>query len=217
MAIRQHSISAKAINKNKYPRSWKLRKKSWNSLKRLRMSRYLINLENGCRIFKQSMIAQSNKNAEQLFYRFELISRREQISSKNLEWAISKAYDIVSEYGFSIHKPQIYLFAIVMPVFSIFYWILEYLSLNDIRDILSEPAAGRNWENALRALSASCSRIFPFGAFEEVSKNFASNVNGEGHPFLSFIYMLSGTTESFIAILLAFLSGLAIRRRFQIN
>lgn len=204
--------------KAKYPKSRKVRRKLTNA-KREEM---LEQLEGGCRTLKLEMERQGDKNREQLLYKFELLARRAQESTPGFEKFLSRRYEQFADYGANAFKPITGLFGLwvlCIPIFGLFHLDMDAIialfesgQAADFQAWLSLLATVPS--NLVEAASVSASRIFPFGAFEDVSKDFATSL---GQPYLKLIFRLLATFESFLALTLAFLFGLAVRRRFQIS
>lgn len=157
-------------------------------------------LESGCRVLKQAMALQSDKAREQMFYRFELIARRKQKATPLTERLFSWLYGATSNYGASIGRPIVSLVALVVA-FAGVYWGLQGAFTS---------------ASAIDALGFSASRIFPFGAFEDVSKEWIGGF--ERHDSLATLGIrVLASFESLFALVLVFLLGLAVRRKFQIG
>ena len=194
-------------------------------------------LEAGCRTLKRATAMVADKSMEQLFYRFELKARRHQSISLS-EFFISHAYSFCSKYGASYFQPVALLFSVCV-VFSIAYWPLSdgasWPYIQNIAEELSpalrnEPGARSVLSKVLKhptppivnlnqvdeVINMSASRIFPFGLFGEDSEALEINARKNGVICL-LLFRAGATLESFFAIILAFLFGVAIKRRFQIN
>jgi hypothetical protein len=140
----------------------------------------------------------------QQFYRFELLARRAQRDTPAWEKLFSLLYGAASNYGASMARPFGALFVLV-GLFALYYHLRAYgLSLSWPPD----------WAQTVASLEFSASRVFPFGAFEDVSKNWIG-------MFTSGLFRLEmrilGSVQSALALALVFLFGLAVRRRFQIS
>jgi len=205
-----------------------------------RRENYLEELENACRLLKQQMEMQSDKTREQLFYRFELLARRAQRTTPWLERRFSDLYRNLSDYAGSQVKPIVWLVVVWMTFAVAYAGFVGYTELNPAQtrpvtnagfDLFKEAAWRRVTpsELVLQSAALSASRIFPFGAFEDVSKNFGNRLEcktAEGdpmphcvweQPLKAFAFRALATLQSFIALILAFLFGLSVRRRFQIS
>ena len=70
----------------------------------------------------------------------------------------------------------------------------------------------------IKSIEMAASRIFPFGAFEEISKNWFNELECRGaYPWTVLCARLFASLQSLIALLLIFLFGLAVRRRFKVG
>lgn len=166
-------------------------------------------LERGCRVLKQEMEKASNKSREQLLYRFELRARRAQRHLPPGEKFFSYLYGWASDYGASLVRPVLGLGALVL-IFGVAYWGFA----TGFRIDPSSPIA---WGALAEALSVSASRVFPFGAFEWVTRDWMAVRQGQGGPGFVLVLRLLATLQTALALGLVFLFGLALRRRFQIS
>lgn len=166
-------------------------------------------LERGCRVLKQAMEKSSNKSREQLLYRFELKARRAQSDLPMGEKLFSYLYGWTSNYGASLIRPAICLGGILL-IFGLIYWGAGTSFLIDTSTSIA-------WHSLGEALSVSASRVFPFGAFESVTEDWMKDREGQGGAALVLILRLLATIQTLLALGLAFLFGLALRRRFQIS
>lgn len=157
-------------------------------------------LESGCRVLKQAMAGQTDKAREQMFYRFELIARRRQAATPLTERVFSWLYGATSNYGASIGRPLGSL-ALLVAAFAALFWV-------------ADPP--RTTTSALDAINFSASRVFPFGAFEEVSKRWIEAFETADTLATLGIRVLASLESAFAATLL-FLLALAVRRKFQIG
>lgn len=156
-------------------------------------------LEAGCRILKQEMAKQSDKNREQLLYKYELRSRAAQLNWRNPELWASKLYKWSSDYGMSIVRPLGFLL-LLTGVFALLYYMLGGHFTGDITTFnLCEP-------NFVEAMTFSWNRTFAFAAIGKM-------VQPEGQFGLQFL----ATIQSALSLVLLFLFALAVRRRFQIS
>ena len=175
-------------------------------------------LEGGCRVLKNELAKIRDVNREQLFSTYEIKARMAKSSTSWWEKRVSGAYGFFADYGGSIGKPVIWLLATI-PIFFLFYCFIdrEYAALSVTYDALNMPnlqiqsKSDCDWYNSL---SVSLSRVFPFGGFEFASKSFAKHIDTY---FWKFLFQLMATFQSLISLILVFLAGLAVRRKFQIN
>ncbi|PKP80079.1 MAG: hypothetical protein CVT79_16645 [Alphaproteobacteria bacterium HGW-Alphaproteobacteria-18] len=166
-------------------------------------------LERGCRVLKLAMEKASNKSREQMLHRFELKARRAQNELRIGEKFSSYLYGWTSDYGASIVRPVLWLGALVL-IFGLAYWGFA-------TGFRIDPSAPVAWSALAEALSVSASRVFPFGAFEWVTRDWMAVRQGQGGPGFVLVLRLLATLQTLLALGLVFLFGLAIRRRFQIS
>ena len=165
----------------------------------------LRHLERGCRVLKQAMEQGSDKTREQIFYAFELTARRHQRDTPGWERFFSRAYAATGDYGRSIGRPLLCLFASI-PLFALFYWLLLRTA--------GPPGGGAP---IYQALTVSLGRVFPFGLWQVTGPEFQQGVLGLGDTARSLAIRGLATLQSLLAIIFVFLAGLALRRRFQLS
>jgi DNA polymerase-3 subunit epsilon len=179
-------------------------------------NRRLAELERGCRVLKQAMEKASNKAREQHFYRYELIARRAQTTTPLSEKIFSYLYDFLGNYGASIGRPFVAV-SVLTVVFASVYWGLD----NGWAFVAAQASTSNTAENIdpglARALSFSASRIFPFGAFDEVSREWLQAYEAVHGPLAGLGVRILASLQSTFALTLVFMVGLAVRRKFQIN
>lgn len=168
-------------------------------------------LEGGCRTVKVAMARAKDAAMEQRYYRFELIARRHQAGTPWPERWASRLYGVTSDYGLSLNRPLIGL-GVVVALFALLFAgfrmavVARWLTLDEVGG----------------AVAMSFSRVFPFGAFDMVSKGWIEKavLIGNGLQKQSGWELVArglATLESLLAVILIFLFGLALRRRFQIG
>lgn len=172
-------------------------------------------LERGCRVLKQSMERTSNKSREQLLYRFELQARRAQAGLPPGEALFSDLYRFASGYGASMVRPLIAL-VLLIALFGagFFFWAGALGLIGHRQDQIDQLTA--LWQ----ALDLSWANVFkPLSALSADGK--AAGTLGDrlldGGPAVAFAVRSVATLQSILAIVLAFLFALAVRRRFQIS
>jgi hypothetical protein len=209
---------------------------------RARLNDRLEELEGGCRALKKYFEDHGDKARAQLFYRFEIEARRMQPATSGPEKLFSHAYRIFSGYGAAIFRPIGALLASV-PLFAVVYWLVaaiwadslvpkkengspayEVQSFRDVVDLIGQHQYGSiSIGPMLGALSFSAQRVFPIGPWEVKAEDEEKDANmrllllgkGETLPHLGIRFL--GTLQSIFALAMAFLSGIAIRRRFQMD
>jgi uncharacterized protein YjbI with pentapeptide repeats len=177
-----------------------------------RRQQRLLQLERGCRVLKQEMQKDTDKSREHMFYRFELMARHAQSTTPWQERWASNIYEAVSDYGTSITRPLMWLLLI---------WAcasLVYVSIG----VVVAPDDIVPWQWSWDAFDLSLSRVFqPLTFWSEA--NLKDNslgralIGDENRGLLALCVRVIGVAQSLISIILLFLSGLALRRRFQIN
>lgn len=185
--------------------------------------RRLKELERGCRVLKQAMEKASHKTREQLFYRFELMARRVQSDTPFWERIFSDLYGLTSGFGASIARPLGFLLLVWIPIFGVAYWLVAALfELDPSRPpsigAVSSFGGHLGGDQLLHAFAFSVTRAFPvdlIGA-DATSDPWLASVLAHG-PLATIAIRLIGMFEAIGTAGLAFLSGLAVRRRFQIN
>lgn len=175
-------------------------------------------LERGLRVLKLAMEQSSNKSREQLFYRFELQARRAQQKLPPGEKTFSYLYALTSDYGASMIRPFIALAVLIAAFAGVFYgWDYSLDQKGLAKDGLDGlfQALDLSWSNVFKPLSALSTendfRDKNALAFR-LLYNDAGGVDGQG-----FAVRAVSTLQSLFALVLAFLFGLAVRRRFQIS
>ncbi len=190
-----------------------------NSHIRAQREERLRQLERGCRVLKLAMDYSSNKTREQMLYRFELQARRAQRKLRFGEKTFSDLYAAASDYGASIWRPFAAL-AVLIAAFGGGFWGLA-AALDPLFDarLLAGDLAAQLWAT----LDFSWGNVFkPLSALSEdaASVRDGSMIDllltetGDGWPL---VVRMIATLQSLLAIVLAFLFALAVRRRFQIS
>ncbi|MFZ4071857.1 MAG: pentapeptide repeat-containing protein, partial [Caulobacterales bacterium] len=174
-------------------------------------------LEGGCRVLKQAFAGASDSVREQQFYRYEVIARRKQKATPWTEKLFSYLYGWTASYGASIGRPVVAVFAVV-ALFAVIYWLAK-VGLGPAGAAFAAIPAGGPIDPSFRdALEFSFSRVFPFGAFEEVSKEWiAAFEPGAEDTLWTLLLRIVASVQSALALALVFVFGLAVRRKFQIN
>jgi hypothetical protein len=180
-------------------------------------------LTGGLRTLRLAMAAQSDLARAQRFYRYEAKARAKMPSEPRAAKVAAWLYRVSSDYGMSIGRPLL-IFGLALLAFAALY-TLGSLGL----DIATGVAAPRGPDGASltlgqrvgQALNFSMNNSFrPFSALSSEGTDVNPLARHLLHDFgvvvgvpVRFLALL----QSLIAILLAFLLGLALRRRFQIS
>jgi uncharacterized protein YjbI with pentapeptide repeats len=163
-------------------------------------------LEGGFRFLKRSAENNRDKLAEQKFYKGELTCRRLQRATPRAERVFSLLYGLVSDYGLSMGRPLLTL-ALLWLVFSVFF---------AVDGLIVQPRQGMPhlWG---AALEMSARLVFqPFSIWGNEFRDVFKEIICKKQPWLLFVSLV-GTLESVVSTALLFLTGLALKRRFQIN
>ncbi|RYG99941.1 MAG: hypothetical protein EON58_02090 [Alphaproteobacteria bacterium] len=178
-----------------------------------------------------------NRRDAARFYRLELKATRLRTSTHPVERFISFLYDLSSQYGNSMTRPLVALVFVVLA-FSAIYWVWEAHASSRMLATTSYQPAPHAVDAGLRLIEStrySLSRavpFFPFSQQNETSCDFADRLTGEGDlrglcgfqtvskndlAWRRLAVGLVSAVQSLLAVTLAFLFGLAVRRRFQID
>ena len=160
----------------------------------------------------------SDKSREQMFYRFEVLARRERRERRGMPWGekfFSRLYGHASDYGASMARPLGWLIVLI-GLFGVgfFFWAyaLGLVGAGDRRiDVITAAwqAFDLSWANVFKPL-------FALSADAQVEGSLGDRLLG-ATPWVAFAVRAAATIQSLLAIVLAFLFALAVRRRFQIN
>lgn len=175
----------------------------------------LAQLERGCRVLKQQMDKQSDKQREQLLYKFELLARRAQSSLRLGEKTFSYLYDWAADYGASIIRPFIAL-AMVILAFAAIYTGWAFL----IGGVGQGPRQVDLEHAAAQALNFALANSFkPLSALSADAGTAGTIIDGllNQNVWVGIGVRLVSILQSLLSVTLAFLFGLSVRRRFQIN
>lgn len=159
---------------------------------------------------------------EQIFYRYELIARRDNLDTPRWERWASHLFALTSDYAGSIIRPVMVL-AGLWAAFAALFWAGAMAASQGLRaGVRFAPCWCAPHESWGRAMSLSAEMIFrPFfiwgrREFSEADP-LARAIFAETGAFAAFGARMLGTLESILAVILLFLAALAVRRRFQIN
>lgn len=169
----------------------------------------LESLEASYRTLKQAMEDTRSRLSESRFFKLELRARRGRRDHEVPAWErfASRLYGLIADYGDSISRPVLFLAGLAVAA-SVIYWLLAGLhsgvwSLGEFGD----------------AIRYSFGRMTPFGAMSEEGAWVWYGRWSEVGTLFSWPGMIRSvaTLQSALALLLTFLFGLAVRRRFQIT
>ena len=178
------------------------------------------NLEGGCRTIKNYYGKARNEAAEQRFHRFQLMARQDRRDIGFFERIVSRSYQVISDFGFSISRPlwmmlATYLFSVIT------FFATSVISMPSGRPSIVFDLGRPIHEGIIGSLRVSMLNVVkPF----EVWRN--STIDkipwllslrqqiGDGWWFVLQVFC---SFHSFVSIVLIFLFALALRRRFQIG
>ena len=175
----------------------------------------LAQLERGCRVLKQAMEKQSDKQREQLFYKFELLARRAQSNLRLGEKTFSFLYGWAADYGASIIRPIIALAIVIAGFAAIFTgWAFVLGAVGGgARQVTLEHASAQSLNfalsNSFKPLSVLSTDAATTGPV--IDELLGKNI------WVGLCVRLVSILQSLLSVTLAFLFGLSVRRRFQMN
>lgn len=182
-------------------------------------------LEGGCRAIKVAMGRDRDEAMEQRYYRFQLIARRKQKGTPVAEKLYSWLYATFSDYGMGLWQPFATLLALTLG-FGALYWGWGE-GLRGWPHGFSPIPNGAIDQEAWDALLLSANNVFrPFGVWSSEFhtsfgagwvKDFLSAFDAPNEGGQRLAIRLTATLQSILAVVLFFLFGLAVRRRFQIG
>lgn len=174
-------------------------------------------LEGGCRTLKQEMEKLADRVREQRYYRYELIARRHRPTIHWTERFASHAYGLVADYGTSIHRPTLWFLASIFVVAALFYpWAVGgfanvHVELGTVPDPDLWDAVHFAAQNVIRPFAIWDGRYLD--SAPGLVKRF---VQEQGAGWWLLVKVLC-TLHSFFGIMLLFLFGVAVKRKFQIK
>ncbi|MFS2317969.1 pentapeptide repeat-containing protein, partial [Maricaulis sp. D1M11] len=193
-------------------------------------------LEGGCRTLKRAMAQQGDHHREQQFFRMELMARQNRPVRSDAyrdgqltrwdRWA-ARAYGVFADYGASFLRPLGWVMG------GAFGLALVYFCLGNGARLSSMPAFGFDYgglalighilsTGASESVDLAFQQVFrPFfiwaPGYAETGEGWIQTVKATSHPAWWLVIKILATLQSFISIALLFLSGLALRRKFQIG
>ncbi len=171
-------------------------------------------LERGCRVLKLAFERAANKSREQMLYRFELRARRAQRNLPPGEALFSDLYALASDYGASMARPFVALALLIVLFGAIFLgwgYARGFVGADaEALNLAASQAFDLSWANVFKPLSALNGEATDQGTLTHELLN-------DPTPWVSAAVRAVATLQSLLAIVLAFLFALAVRRRFQIS
>ncbi|MGN6364172.1 pentapeptide repeat-containing protein [Asticcacaulis taihuensis] len=174
---------------------------------------YFDALEASYRTLKQMMEDRRDRIREGEFFTLELLARRKRSDVAWWERGFSWLYATFANYGNSIFRPLFGLLACLIVFTAAYYQAGEQLIFHK---------APYNSDHLIAAFSFAWHNMFaPFSVLDASKAGdgdawLNALLFGSG-PLVALGIRIAGTIESMLTILLAFLTVLAARRRFQIN
>jgi uncharacterized protein YjbI with pentapeptide repeats len=171
---------------------------------------YFDGLEASFRTLKQMMEDRRDRVREGDFFNLELRSRRKRSDVPWWERVASGVYWLISDYGNSIFRPLIVMVLLYAGL------AFAYYALGQSH---GENAPG---DHLVSAFTFSLQNVFaPFSVLDagkfSAADRWTNALVFSGDPGFSLIVRGIAAFQSLLTLLLAFLAGLAGRRRFQIN
>lgn len=175
---------------------------------------YYNNLEASFRTLKQMMEERRDRLKEGEFFNLELRARRKRSDIPLWERITSYLYWLVSDYGNSLFRPMVMLLLLFGAMATVYYTIGQMRA--------HQPVIPMDGHGLYSALVFSLQNVFaPFSVLDASKFNandaWIRTVVLPADPAQSLIIKLLASTQSLLSLTLAFLAGLAGRRRFQIN
>lgn len=168
-------------------------------------------LECGCRVLKEVFHKAADRSREQMLYQFESQARRAQRGLPAGEALFSDLYAFTSDYGASMVRPFVSLGILLLAFAATFFGFAEIRGLGSGNPIADAwQAFDFSLTNVFRPLSALSSEAAVHGSLAERLLTQA------GYGWTTGVRALA-ILQSILAIVLAFLFALAVRRRFQIS
>ena len=188
---------------------------------------YFAALEDCFRSLKLAMEDKRDRTNEGAFFQLEIKARRRRRKPGVPFWErlMSDLYGATSQYGNSVVRP-IYWIAGGWLAFSLLYTLQghwNWLSWNPLNWTFGLPEGAVLMENVFQAMSYSAGRVLGFGPWgdappADTMMGNLLNVDDKGWgDGIALVVKLIASFQTLFAIILVFLSGLAVRRRFQIN
>ena len=175
-------------------------------------------LSGGYRVLKQMAQRKGDFLLEQTYYRFEIKSRVKRPAIPFWEKVAASFYGLTSDYGNSIARPFVAL------GFMLFGFALLYVALACLVGLVPWKDTQSLQTGFYQSLDFSLKNVFrPLSALStdppregDAARLAGKLLNNYGDAFGLIVTSIS-IVQSLIGIVLAFLFGLAVRRRFQIE
>jgi uncharacterized protein YjbI with pentapeptide repeats len=180
-------------------------------------------LERGSRVLKQVMIQAADGSRAQLLHQFELRARRRQSDVSPGERFFSALYAWTSDYGGSFVRPLVWLVGLV-TVFAIVFFGVGFFRGHIGNQTGQIPIS----DAGLQAMDLAMLNVYRPLALYTMPVTAAPSDPKAADTLFNYLLRSDGTgvgtlirnlasLESIFAIILVFLFGLALRRRFQVS
>lgn|GEM_PF-5956157 len=179
-------------------------------------TKYWGELAAGYKTAKAAMLAEGDFDRAQLYNRFEIQARMKQPRATRLEKTAAALYGLSSNYGGSLIRPPAALFVVGL-IFTGLYLILAHVNgAVDVTHINTNAALA---PETYDAISLSFKNAFlnldSFGGSALTVAQTSEKLFGNG--WVAGIARALGVLQTLISLILAFLFGLALKRKFQIG
>jgi uncharacterized protein YjbI with pentapeptide repeats len=175
---------------------------------------YFDSLETSFRTLKQMMEDRRDRVREGEFFNYELRARRRRSDVPWWERIASFIYWAISDYGNSIFRPLLVMLALYVGLSLTYFALGEHASLPAGAPVSPShlfSAFGFSWNNVFSPFSVLDPQRFSGG------DPWARDLVLSPDTGFAFRIKVIATVQSLLTLTLAFLAGLAGRRRFQIN
>lgn len=157
------------------------------------------------------MAAQGDRDREQRFFRFEVRARARRPGEARIARAAARLYGWTSNYGASIGRPIAWLGGVILFFAALHGAIGLWLGLLEVA-----PSADGVWQALEVSMATSFRPFFLFDTPRPGTGGFWGEVLRRGGGAATLMRLL-GVLQSVASILLLFLVGLALKRKFQIG
>lgn len=186
--------------------------------RRAATDRYFGALEGGCRVLKRQMEIRRARTLEQRYYHYELLARRRRPSTQTWERFASWVFEKTADYGDDFLRPLICL-VMLAAACAVGYAVAAH----DPTALLRPTAVfGKDFfdSDLVEATLFSGRNVFrPFSVWSgdpQVQGPWLTAFLDHSPGWARIGIRLVATLQSIASVILLFLSGLSLRRRFQV-
>jgi len=169
-------------------------------------------VEDGARALKHQMRLQADHMREQRFYRFELIARRLQSTTRWSERLSSYAFEALADYGLSFARPLAALLVTAL-LFAAIYFLAAAVLTDMSLDTMTVQWGAPIHPAVAHALELALTNML--GPLRYWGSDFQP-YEGQGGTGFRLVIGGLGLLHQLLSLILIFLAALALRRRFQI-